>query len=192
MGSEMCIRDRAYMIEDSGIDLVLSQRDVVGRLPLPAHVRSLLLDDELTQPLTDPQVTTGPDNLAYVIYTSGSTGKPKGTLLPHRNVLRLFTATERWFGFGAEDVWSLFHSYAFDFSVWELFGALLYGGRVVVVPQDVSRSPEDFYALLCSEGVTVLNQTPSAFKALMQVACAETESKPALRYVVFGLSLIHI
>jgi len=176
----------AYMIEDSGIDLVLSQRDVVGRLPLPAHVRSLLLDDELTQPLTDPQVTTGPDNLAYVIYTSGSTGKPKGTLLPHRNVLRLFTATERWFGFGAEDVWSLFHSYAFDFSVWELFGALLYGGRVVVVAQDVSRSPEDFYALLCSEGVTVLNQTPSAFKALMQVACAETESKPALRYVVFG------
>jgi len=176
----------AYMIEDSGIDLVLSQREVIGRLPLPAHVRSLLLDDELTQPLTDPQVTTGPDNLAYVIYTSGSTGKPKGTLLPHRNVLRLFTATERWFGFGAEDVWSLFHSYAFDFSVWELFGALLYGGRVVVVAQDVSRSPEDFYALLCNEGVTVLNQTPSAFKALMQVACAETESKPALRYVVFG------
>ncbi|MFO5897342.1 AMP-binding protein, partial [Pseudomonas aeruginosa] len=95
-------------------------------------------------------------NLAYVIYTSGSTGKPKGTLLTHRNALRLFSATEAWFGFDERDVWTLFHSYAFDFSVWEIFGALLYGGRLVIVPQWVSRSPEDFYRLLCREGVTVL------------------------------------
>ena len=113
---------------------------------------------------------TTPDNLAYVIYTSGSTGKPKGALLPHRNVMRLFSATEHWFDFGPQDIWTLFHSYAFDFSVWEIFGALLYGGKLVVVPYDVSRSPEDFYALLCDESVTVLNQTPSAFKPLMQVA----------------------
>ncbi|WP_422404059.1 amino acid adenylation domain-containing protein, partial [Pseudomonas sp. GZD-209] len=177
----------AYMIEDSGIGLVLSQAEVVGQLPLPATVRCLLLEDTPhTQATDDPQVATGPDNLAYVIYTSGSTGKPKGTLLPHRNVLRLFSATEHWFGFAADDVWSLFHSYAFDFSVWELFGALLYGGRVVVVAQDVSRSPEDFYALLCDEGVTVLNQTPSAFKALMQVACEPASRGNALRHVVFG------
>ena len=71
---------------------------------------------------------------AYVIYTSGSTGKPKGVLVTHANVVRLFDATEAWFGFGAEDVWTLFHSYAFDFSVWEIWGALLYGGRLVVVP----------------------------------------------------------
>ena len=95
----------------------------------------------------NPNVAVGLDNLAYVIYTSGSTGKPKGTLLPHRNVLRLFEATDGWFGFGPQDCWTLFHSYAFDFSVWELFGALLHGGRLVIVPQDVRRSPEAFYQL---------------------------------------------
>ncbi|WP_367616520.1 amino acid adenylation domain-containing protein [Pseudomonas farsensis] len=177
----------AYMIEDSGIELVLSQGEVAGQLPLPATMRCLLLEDAPQGlPDSDPQVATGPDNLAYVIYTSGSTGKPKGTLLAHRNVLRLFSATEHWFGFTGDDVWSLFHSYAFDFSVWELFGALLYGGRVVVVAQDVSRSPEDFYQLLCAEGVTVLNQTPSAFKALMPVACEAASASNALRHVVFG------
>ena len=74
------------------------------------------------------------DDLAYVIYTSGSTGAPKGVMVSHRNVSRLFGAAQGWFGFGSDDVWSLFHSYAFDFSVWELWGALVFGGRVVVVP----------------------------------------------------------
>ncbi|MDX2683814.1 AMP-binding protein, partial [Streptomyces sp. NY05-11A] len=122
------------------------------------------------------------DSAAYVIYTSGSTGRPKGVVVPHRNVVRLFGATRDWFGFGPGDVWSLFHSYAFDFSVWELWGALLHGGRLVVVPFEVSRSPWEFARLLAEEGVTVLNQTPSAFYQLMAVERDDW----ALRCVVFG------
>ncbi len=128
-----------------------------------------------------------PDTLAYVIYTSGSTGVPKGCGITHANVVRLFRATEHWYGFNAADIWTLFHSYAFDFTVWELWGALFYGGRLVVVPHAITRSPEAFYRLLCAERVTVLNQTPSAFRQLIRAEEAVgTCPDLALRYVVFG------
>ncbi|NOK39844.1 AMP-binding protein, partial [Corallococcus exercitus] len=137
----------------------------------------------------NPEVEMTSANAAYVIYTSGSTGKPKGTVVEHRQVVRLFKATEEDFSFGEKDVWTLFHSYAFDFSVWEVWGALLYGGKLVGVPYAVSRSPWDFHRLLQTEGVTVLNQTPSAFRQL--VALEETlgtglEEELALRLVIFG------
>ncbi|WP_447009228.1 non-ribosomal peptide synthase/polyketide synthase [Saccharothrix hoggarensis] len=132
-------------------------------------------------PADAPEVSVRPENAAYVIYTSGSTGRPKGVVVPHSNVVRLFTETDHWFGFGPDDVWTLFHSYAFDFSIWELWGPLLHGGRLVVVPHEVTRSPRDFARLLADEGVTVLNQTPSAFYALL------TEAPDLnVRYVVFG------
>jgi amino acid adenylation domain-containing protein len=131
---------------------------------------------------------THSQDLAYCIYTSGSTGRPKGVLLTHHNAVRLFQATEPWFNFDRHDVWTMFHSIAFDFSVWEMFGALIYGGRLVVVPYRTSRSPEDFLDLLRREQVTVLNQTPSAFRQLTRVAGLYDESgaKLNLRYVVFG------
>ncbi len=139
------------------------------------------------QPATNPESAARPDNLAYVIYTSGSTGKPKGVQVTHANVVRLFAATQEWYHFDERDVWTLFHSYAFDFSVWELWGALLYGGRLVVVPYLVSRSPEAFYELLADEQVTVLNQTPSAFRQLIRAEQAALRTHElALRYVIFG------
>ncbi|HEU5476173.1 MAG TPA: non-ribosomal peptide synthase/polyketide synthase [Actinophytocola sp.] len=130
---------------------------------------------------TDPVLRCTPDNPAYVIYTSGSTGVPKGVVVPHRNVTRLFAATRDRFNFDEHDVWTLFHSYAFDFSVWEMWGPLLHGGRLVVVPPAVSRSPREFVRLLVDERVTVLNQTPSAFYELM-----DAPELGALRYVIFG------
>ncbi|WP_432142197.1 amino acid adenylation domain-containing protein [Streptomyces sp. bgisy084] len=143
-----------------------------------------LTDAERTAPLT-------PGDTAYIIHTSGSTGRPKGVVVPHSNVVRLFETSAAHFDFGPEDVWTLFHSYAFDFSVWEIWGPLLHGGRLVVVPKEVTRSPADFLQLLRDERVTVLNQTPSAFQQLAR-ADGECHRRGAahpplgLRYVVFG------
>ena len=110
-----------------------------------------------------------------MIYTSGSTGTPKGVLVSHQNVTRLFEATDHWFHFGPHDAWTLFHSYAFDFSVWELWGALLFGGQLVVVPKAITRSPGEFLELLVTHRITVLNQTPSAFYQLMQADAERPE-----------------
>ena len=128
-----------------------------------------------------------PDSAAYVIYTSGSTGVPKGVVVTHHNVVRLFQATVDWFAFDEKDTWTLFHSSAFDFSVWEMWGALCHGGRLVIVPYLISRNSARFHTLLAGEKVTVLNQTPLAFQQLIHV-----EDDPAarrelsLRVVIFG------
>ncbi|MEV7229556.1 amino acid adenylation domain-containing protein [Polymorphospora sp. NPDC051019] len=178
----------AYVLGDSAPAVVLAHAATRTVLDGVTSAPVIDLDEPAAwadRPCTDPAVDLTPGNLAYVIYTSGSTGRPKGVMVEHANVVRLFSATAHWFGFGPSDVWSLFHSFAFDFSVWEIWGALLHGGRLVVVPRLTSRSPADFYRLLCDEGVTVLNQTPSAFRSLI-AAQAETGRSHALRTVVFG------
>src|SRR5690348_14912776 len=109
-------------------------------------------------------------------------------MVSHENVARLFAATRHFFHFGPHDTWTLFHSYAFDFSVWELWGALLYGGRLVIVPDAARRSPVEFLKLLVTQRVTVLNQTPSAFYNLIDADRENPDlaSQWALRFVIFG------
>ena len=177
----------AYMLRDSGIGLVLAQGSVRNKLPLAEGLDVLEFDrlDLTGEPTHDPRVAVHAENLAYVIYTSGSTGRPKGAQLTHRNVSRLLAGTDAWFQFSVRDVWTMFHSYAFDFSVWEMFGALCSGGKLVIVPYRTSRSPQDFLLLLRRHRVTVLNQTPAAFGQLMHVPGLYDE-RLALRVVIFG------
>jgi len=179
-----------YILGDSQAAVLVTQESLLPRLgelttPVVCFDRDRAALTQ--QPATDPQVAVTPENLAYVIYTSGSTGQPKGCCITHENAVRLFAATEDWFHFGPQDVWTLFHSFAFDFSVWEIWGALLYGGRLVVVPYAITRAPDSFYELLAEEKVTVLNQTPSAFYQLIAAEAAEPQPRPlALRTIIFG------
>ncbi|MBV9445330.1 MAG: amino acid adenylation domain-containing protein, partial [Streptosporangiaceae bacterium] len=132
-----------------------------------------------------PPVPVAGDSAAYVIYTSGSTGRPKGVTVTHAAVTRLLRWGEGFFGFGPDDVWSMFHSTSFDFSVWEMWGALSTGGRLVIVPYWVSRGPEDFYRLVAEAQVSVLCQTPTSF-AQLEAVDAQENPPLALRWVIFG------
>lgn len=188
----------AFMLQDTKPRYVVTNGSVYQKLPDMKDASLVLLDnwdivDELkgcssinpsdnerSQPLS-------PDHPAYIIYTSGSTGLPKGVVIPHQNVVRLFNTTKQWFNFSSDDTWTMFHSYAFDFSVWEIWGPLLYGGRLVIVSHDVTRSPKDFLQLLVDENVTILNQTPSAFYQLIEADKASPiDQRLSLRYIVFG------
>lgn len=189
----------AFMLGDALPTCILTSSNVMSKLSETNNTMQVVLDDvdtieelkhySVANPVdTDRIQSLSPFNSAYIIYTSGSTGVPKGVVIPHQNVVRLFGATELWFHFNSDDVWTMFHSYAFDFSVWEIWGPLLHGGRLVVVPLSISRSPAEFLQLLVSEGVTVLNQTPSAFYQLMQADREKPElgQDLSLRFVILG------
>ncbi|WP_073920522.1 non-ribosomal peptide synthetase [Streptomyces sp. CB00455] len=187
-------KDRlAYVVSDAGARLVLTSTALAPVLDGVHDGPLVVLDGADAQalaaaPTGDPAPAALPDNLIYTIYTSGSTGRPKGVALSHANVARLMRTAQEHYGFDATDVWSMFHSYAFDVSVFEMWGALLHGGTLVVVPQDVTRSPDEFLTLLADRGVTVLSQTPTAFRALVTAAADDDPrlARLALRHVVFA------
>nr|APD71603.1 non-ribosomal peptide synthetase 5 [Streptomyces sp.] len=179
----------AWMVRDADPVVVVGTSEVPGS----GNPMILLDDPAVAARLADapdgaPPVVRDPGDAAYMIYTSGSTGRPKGVVVAHANVMALFAAARDLFDFGQDDVWTLFHSYAFDFSVWELWGALLHGGTLVVVPVDTARSAPDFLRLLADQRVTVLNLTPSVFYELARADAEDqvTSGQLALRHVVFG------
>jgi amino acid adenylation domain-containing protein len=178
----------AQTLEDAEPAVLITSSRLKEQLP-PTSIPAFLADQatDNTESLSfESETRPTNEDLAYLMYTSGSTGKPKGVLVTHRNVVRLMTATDAWFRFDESDVWTMFHSFAFDFSVWEIWGPLTTGGKLVIVPFATSRSPEDFYSLLSEQRVTVLNQTPSAFSLITQLEDSGKALPLALRYVIFG------
>ncbi|MEW1824166.1 amino acid adenylation domain-containing protein [Streptomyces sp. NPDC088196] len=171
-----------HLLEDSGTQLVVTDGELAPDETPLAELGPLRL---ATRPPV-PGAAVLPPDTAYIIYTSGSTGIPKGCVVGHAQVLALLDAAIPLFGSGADDVWTLFHSWSFDFSVWEIWGALLYGGRAVVVDQETAADPDAFAALLATERVTVLDQVPSAFGNLVTEATTSGLRLPALRHVVLG------
>ena len=177
-----------FMLADSGVRVVVTESRVCCRISRQRRELVLVDRERGRGRAAGLSRAVQPDDLAYVIYTSGSTGKPKGVLISHHNVTRLFDATEAGSASATDDVWTLFHSYAFDFSVWEMWGALLYGGRLVVVPYWVSRSPEAFRELVIERrrdgaqpdavGVSTVHRGRRASRSRRQ--------RSALRYVIFG------
>ncbi|MHC5907198.1 amino acid adenylation domain-containing protein, partial [Streptomyces sp. S6] len=179
----------AHILADSAPQVVLvdaEHRDrftaLLARVGVDARV--IVQGDEL--PLGTEPFEVGWQDPAYVIYTSGSTGRPKGVVVPHSSVVTLLANTRPAMGFGPGDVWVQFHSYSFDFAVWELWGALLHGAELLIPEYGLTRSPVDFHRMVRERGVTVLNQTPSAFYQFAEADRLSGEALPALRRIIFG------
>ncbi|MFJ8313845.1 MULTISPECIES: amino acid adenylation domain-containing protein [unclassified Streptomyces] len=176
----------ASLAERVGAGVIVTDDQLAARVRV-WHAGPLVLaeaDDDADCPAASVEV--GPDDLAYVMFTSGSTGTPKGVKITHHNVTRLMATTAALYDLGADDVWTMLHSYAFDFSVWEMWGALLFGGRLVVVEDDEARAPDELLGLIDREAVTVLSQTPSALAALAAVDEQRPAPLDALRLIILG------
>ncbi|CAH9058258.1 Linear gramicidin synthase subunit D [Pseudoalteromonas sp. CIP111854] len=181
-----------YIIKDVGSDILICDQVNYARFKTLAKQVVNISDPELTANITaddNLNIPIEPEHLAYMIYTSGTTGHPKGVQIEHRQVVRLLFTEPRLFDFNEQDVWTLFHSFCFDFSVWEMYGALLFGARLIVVTEAQSKDSQAFAKLLIAQKVTVLNQTPSAFYVLQDTVFRLDDTDLAqshIRYVIFG------
>ena len=181
----------AYTLNDSDLCILLTQQSLVNKVKLHEGNNLTIIDlvdkslyaDESSSNLNVIKVL---DNLAYIIYTSGTTGNPKGVMIEHKNLVRLIFNDRIQFDFKDSDVWTMFHSYCFDFSVWEMYGALLYGGKLVVIPKETAKDIKSYLNILKKENVTILNQTPSAFYNLINEELSLGEKELDIRYVIFG------
>lgn len=180
-----------YMVNDSQTDFIICTKPYVDLFDQSKNI--IAIDEDwdtiISLPVSNPAIDIDPNNLMYIIYTSGSTGKPKGVLIEHLNVVRLFKTEKQLFDFNSDDVWTFFHSFCFDFSVWEMYGALLFGGKLVIVSKSTAKDSTAFCNVLEKEGVTVLNQTPSAFYVLQDTFLSEKRNA-SLRYIIFGGSAL--
>ncbi|WP_185150677.1 non-ribosomal peptide synthetase [Cytobacillus dafuensis] len=175
-----------FIIDDCEAQIILSEAELPKGLAFKGElVRVDKVNLEMDRPTPNLPIEAKAENLAYIIYTSGTTGKPKGVMIEHRNVVRLLKNDSFLFDFDENDVWTVFHSYSFDFSVWEIFGALLYGGTSVIVSKETAQNPELFLHVLEKEKVTILNQTPSAFSSLIKQEQSSSVNL-SLRYIIFG------
>ena len=177
-----------FMLKDSNSTTLLCNDNSFNDMKLDIHKINISLSNDKIYSLNKENLCTNltPEDLIYIIYTSGSTGTPKGAMLCHRNVVRLFKNNNFLFDFDESDVWTMFHSVAFDFSVWEMYGALLFGGKLILVPDDIAKDPKLFLDLLREEKVTVLNQTPTYFYNLQNAEMLKNDSGLGLRYIIFG------
>ncbi|NOQ24319.1 MAG: amino acid adenylation domain-containing protein, partial [Bacteroidales bacterium] len=176
-----------FILNDSRSKIVISTKDFSERIEFKGSIICVEEISVLENNISNIEIINKPSDLCYIIYTSGTTGMPKGVMIEHRNAVRLFFNEKFQFDFSEKDVWTMFHSHCFDFSVWEMYGALLYGGKLIVIPKIVARDVVEYYKLLREEKVTVLNQTPSAFYNLSEIALQKPgKSLENLRYVIFG------
>ena len=177
-----------YMLTDSNAQLLLGTQDSLDDMQINLQTIDINLENDYIYNYDSKNLDLkiSPEDLIYIIYTSGSTGKPKGAMLCHRNVVRLFKNDKFLFDFSETDVWAMFHSVAFDFSVWEMYGALLFGGKLVLVSDQVAQDPELFLELMRKEHVSVLNQTPTYFYKLLKVELEKEDTDLSVRYIIFG------
>lgn len=175
-----------YTLEDSKPNIVLTQLKYIGNIKVNAEI--LNLEDERAYAKKEMNLKNVniQRDLAYIIYTSGTTGKPKGVMIEHKNVVRLLFNEKMQFDFNNNDIWTMFHSYCFDFSVWEMYGALLYGGKLILISKDKARVAEEYLKILKEEQVTVLNQIPTPFYNLMNEELNYNTKELQLRYIIFG------